>query len=76
MCLGLGVTPYEMLCQANVNIGDTSPIEILDDLPDDDSFKRDVLTLLQERSRLPNPRLDGPTEPTSLFVGQREAQFI
>ena len=24
LCLGLGVTPYEMLCQANGNIGDTS----------------------------------------------------
>lgn len=24
LCLGLGVTPYEMLCQANGNIGDTA----------------------------------------------------
>ena len=24
LCLGLGVTPYEMLCQANGNLGDTS----------------------------------------------------
>ena len=24
LCLGLGVTPYEMLCQANGNIGDMS----------------------------------------------------
>ena len=24
LCLGLGVTPYEMLCQANGNTGDTS----------------------------------------------------
>ena len=22
LCLGLGVTPYEMLCQANGNVGD------------------------------------------------------
>ncbi len=24
LCLGLGVTPYEMLCQANGNLGDTA----------------------------------------------------
>ncbi len=26
LCLGLGVTPYEMLCQANGNLGDTSSL--------------------------------------------------
>ena len=26
LCLGLGVTPYEMLCQANGNIGDSSSL--------------------------------------------------